>query len=225
MSDLARAQPLLPHDTDASSSEQISTDKAEQLTQQKSLDTSGTEQLAQLLLPRSGFNLKSALKIVLVVVLATAYLTFCFIVRHRAIPIGRKGFTVQNLPFLHCEQYCYFANTLTLTTSRSLPVTTEAGITTIAILIISVALWPINGLVDEIRVRLIVHIMTVNRPKCCIFFRSLKNFFAFCATMTREYLLLVPMLSRLQLLDYLMLFWRPSTAIARVSLHPLSQSH
>jgi len=71
MSDMASAQPLLPHDSDASSSEQISTDKAEQLTQKKSLDTSGKGQLTQFLQPPcSGLNLKSALKIALVVVLA-----------------------------------------------------------------------------------------------------------------------------------------------------------
>lgn len=221
MSNLACAQPLLPDDSDASLSEQISTDKAENLAQQKLLGTSGKEQLAHLIPPRSGLNLKSVLKIALVVVLATSYLTFCFIVRHGTIPIGENGFTVRGLPFLHCEQYCYLVNTLTLTTSRTLPVTTEAGITTTTILIISVALWPINALVDEIRVHLIVHIVTINRPKCFIFPRSLKNFFGFCAAMLTECLLIVPMLSQLQLLDYLMLFWQPSAAVARVSLHPL----
>lgn len=226
MSDaVALAQPLLTHDSDASPSEQISTDQAEELTRQKSLDTSGKEQLAQLLPPRSGLNLKSASKIALFMVIATSYLTFCFIVHRSRIPIGGTGFRVPGLP-VHCEQYCYSANLPipNLTTWRSLPVTTESGITTIAILIISVALWPIKGMVDEIKVCLIVHIVAINRPKCFILPCSLKNSFGFCSAIPTECLSILLMLSLLQLLDHLILFWRPSAAIARVSLHPLLQS-
>ena len=170
MSDVALVPPApLPHDSDVSSSEQISINKAENLIKRKSLDTSGKEQLTQLLLPRRGLDLKSILKIALVVVLATSYLTFCFIVHHVTIPIEGNGLTVLGPSFIHCEQYCHSANAFTLTTSHALPVSTESGITTISILIISVALWPIRGLVDEIRVRLTLHIVTINMPKCFIF--------------------------------------------------------
>jgi hypothetical protein len=42
-------------------------------------------------------------KLALVLLLAISYLTFCFIVHYRNVPIGRSR--ALGLPFIHCEQY------------------------------------------------------------------------------------------------------------------------
>jgi len=147
---MAPSRPLPPHDPNQSS-EPISTDDAKESTQQPLLDKSKKEKVSQLLPLRSGLNLKSVLKIVLALVFSLSYLTFCWIVYYRTVPISGGG--VLSLSFVHCEQYqCYVNNIVTLTPWHFLPVTTESGITTVAILITYVALWPIKGVIDEIRV-------------------------------------------------------------------------
>ncbi|KDR66545.1 hypothetical protein GALMADRAFT_259061 [Galerina marginata CBS 339.88] len=126
---MALAQPLPRRDPNAFSAERISADNAEESIRETLLGTSEKEQLPRLPLPHSGLNLKSTLKIVLVLFLAISYLTFCGIVHYHNVPIGGSG--VLGLPFIHF--------------------TTEAGITTIAISVVTVALWPIHGVIDEIR--------------------------------------------------------------------------
>ena len=73
----------------------ISTDNAEQLVLLKKPEKE------QLRTPRHEIYFISA-KIALVLIFAISYLTFCFIVHYRNVPIGRSG--VLGLPFLHCEQ-------------------------------------------------------------------------------------------------------------------------
>ena len=88
-----------PHELDQPSANVTSTDNAEQLVLLEKLEK---EQLRQLPPPRLEIYLISA-KIALVLFFAISYLTFCFIVHYRNIPIGGSG--VLGLPFLHCEQY------------------------------------------------------------------------------------------------------------------------
>jgi hypothetical protein len=142
---MSLAQPLPPHDAEESTQTLLDTPEKE-------------KQLPQLPLPHSGFNLKSALEIALVLILATSYLTFCVIAHYRNIPIGSNG--VVNLYFFHCEQYLCCANNAADLIPGVFSVSIASGITTIAILIIYVALWPIKALVDEIRVRLTVHFLS-----------------------------------------------------------------
>ena len=75
-----------------------STDNAEQLV---FLEKSEKEQLLHQLSPtRREIYLISA-KTALVLIFAISYLTFCFIVHYRNVPIGRSG--VMALPLLHCK--------------------------------------------------------------------------------------------------------------------------
>ena len=87
------------HKLDPPSTNEISTDNlnAEQFIL---LEKPDKEQLRQLLPPRCRIYLILA-KIVLVLILAISYLTFCFIVHYRTILIGRSG--VLGPPFGHCE--------------------------------------------------------------------------------------------------------------------------
>jgi hypothetical protein len=140
-----------PHEHNPPS--EISTDNAEQLVL---LEKPKKERLHQLPPPRHEFYLISA-KLALFLISAISYLTFCFIVHYRHVPIGRSG--VLGLPF-HCEQYHSQATSLSLTAQRSLPVSTVSVITTMAILIVYVALWPIKGLVDEIRVGPTIYLLS-----------------------------------------------------------------
>ena len=52
------------------------------------------------------------------------------------------------------------ATSLSLTARRSLPVNIVAVITTVAILFVYVALWPMMGVIDEIRVGLIIYLLS-----------------------------------------------------------------
>ena len=88
-----------PHDPSSPSAKRISTDNAEEL---MLLETPEKERPHQLPPPHSGIMLKSA-RLVLVLILALSYLTFCFIVHYRNVPVG--GSEVLGPPSLHCEQY------------------------------------------------------------------------------------------------------------------------
>jgi hypothetical protein len=89
-----------PHEHTSASANKISTDNTEQVVL---LEKPGKERLHQLPSPSRNIYLILA-KLALVLVLAISYLTFCFIVQHHNIPIGRSGVGL-GLPFLHCEQY------------------------------------------------------------------------------------------------------------------------
>ena len=106
---MALVRPLPLHDSKLSS-EGIYTDDTKELNQQPLLDTSKKEQLSRLLPPHSRLNLKSALRIALVLIFAVSYLTFCWIVHYHTVPIGGSG--VLGLPFVHCEQYLRYANNI-----------------------------------------------------------------------------------------------------------------
>ena len=111
---LAQPQALPPHNANRSL-ERISTDylDAEESTRQTLLNITpenDSEKLPHLPLTHwhSALNWKSTLKIALVLILATSYLTFCVIAYYRAIPIGGKG--VVSVFFFNCERYlCYAA--------------------------------------------------------------------------------------------------------------------
>ena len=83
-----------PHELNSPSANEISTDNAEQSVL---LEKPEKEQLHQLPPRRLEIYLIWA-KIALVFIFAISYLTFCFVVHYRNVPIGRS-------PFLHCEQY------------------------------------------------------------------------------------------------------------------------
>jgi hypothetical protein len=85
-----------PHEHTPASANKISTDNTEQVVL---LEKLGKER--QLPPPSRHIYLISA-KLALVLILAISYLTFCFIVQHHNIPIGRSGVGL-GLPFLHCE--------------------------------------------------------------------------------------------------------------------------
>ena len=90
----------LPHELNPPSAHEIPTDNAEQLVL---LEKPEKERLHQLPPPRPEIYLILA-KLALVLIFATSYLTFCYIVHRRGnIPIGRSG--VLGQPFFHCEQY------------------------------------------------------------------------------------------------------------------------
>ena len=88
------------HELNPPSTNEIPTDNAEQLV--LPVEKPEKERPHQSLPPRREIYLISA-KIALVLILAIPYLTFCFVVHYRNIPIGRSR--VLGLPFVHCEQY------------------------------------------------------------------------------------------------------------------------
>jgi len=116
-----------PHELNppSAAANEISTDNAEQL----GLLENPEKQLPQIPPPRRKIYLISA-KIALVLILAIFYLTFCLIVHYRIVPIGQLESGV-GLSFLH--------------------VNIVSVITTVAILIVYVALWPMKSVIDEIR--------------------------------------------------------------------------
>ena len=77
------------------------------------------------------------------------------ILLHRSTPIGRSG--ILGPPFLHCEQYHSYPTSSSLTARRYPPVKIVAVITTVAILTAYFALGLWRGVIDEIRVRLIIY--------------------------------------------------------------------
>ncbi|KDR79181.1 hypothetical protein GALMADRAFT_243078 [Galerina marginata CBS 339.88] len=117
---MALARPFSLHDADPSAARENLLDRCDK-----------EQQVLVNILPppRSRFDWISASKIVLVLVLAISYLSFCCIAHYHAIPVGGSGFLGPR--FVHF--------------------TTGAGITTITISIIYIALWPIYGLIAEIR--------------------------------------------------------------------------
>jgi hypothetical protein len=144
-----------PHELNPASANEISTDNAEQLV---FLEKPEKERLHRLPPPRREIYLISA-KLTLFLIFAISYLTFCFVVHQYHVPIGRNGFGL-GLPFLHCEKYHFQVISSSLTSRRSLPVSTVSAITTVAILIVYVALWPVNGVINEIRVGPIIYLLS-----------------------------------------------------------------
>jgi hypothetical protein len=94
---MALVRPL-PQELNPPSTNEISTDNAEQLVL---LEKSEKELLHQVPPPRREIYLISA-KLALVLIFAISYLTFCFIVHYHNVPVGQSG--VSGHPFLHCEQ-------------------------------------------------------------------------------------------------------------------------
>ena len=152
---MALVQPL-PHEINSPSASESSADNAKQLVL---LEKPGKEleRLHQLPPPRREIYLISA-KIVLVLIFIISYHTFCIIVHYRQVPIGRSA--TLGLPFLHSKQYHSKATSSSLTARRSLPVDTVSVITTVAILIVYVTLWPMKDVIDEIRVCLIIYYLS-----------------------------------------------------------------
>ena len=138
-----------PHELNPPSTNETSTDGAGQLVL---LEKPENERLPQSPPLRREIYLIWA-KIVFVLIFTISYLTFCFVVHYRNVPIGRS-------PFLHCEQHLSQATSLSLTVQRFLPVSTVSVITTVTILLVYVALWPMNGVIDEIRVGLILYLLS-----------------------------------------------------------------
>ena len=153
-----QVHPLPPHELNPPSANEMSTDNAE-LERLNLLENPEKERLHLLPPSRREIYVISA-KIALVLIFAIFYLTFCFIVHYRNVPIGRSGVLSMSLPFLHCENYHHdsWVTLSSLTACRSLPVDIVSVITTAAILVVYVALWPMMGVIDEIRVGLIIYL-------------------------------------------------------------------
>ena len=149
-----RLHQIPPHALNSPSANDISTDNAEQSVL---LDIPEKERLHQLPPPRREIYYILA-KIALVFIFVISYLTFCFIVHYRNVPIGRSG--VLSFRFLHCEKCHSWATSSSLTARRSLPVDIVSVITTVAILIVYVSLWPMMSVIDEIRVGLIIYLLS-----------------------------------------------------------------
>jgi len=88
-----------PHELNPLSADEMSTDNSEQFVL---LEKPEKERLYQLPPPRRETYLIAA-KLALVLILVISYLTFCFIVQYRHIPVGRSG--VLSLSFPYREQY------------------------------------------------------------------------------------------------------------------------
>ena len=89
-----------PHELNPPSADEISIDNAKQLVLlEKPVEK---ERLNQLPPPRREIYFIST-KLALVLILATSYLTFCFIVHYRPTPVGRS--VDLGLSFSHCEHY------------------------------------------------------------------------------------------------------------------------
>jgi len=88
-----------PHELDPTSLNETSTDNAKQLVL---VEKPEKEWLHRLPPPRREIYLIWA-KLALFLILAISYLTFCFVVYHHNVPIGRSRVLV--LPLRHCEQY------------------------------------------------------------------------------------------------------------------------
>jgi len=87
----------LPHDLNSPSVNEPPTDNTEQLVL---VENPEKQRLPQLPAPRRELYLTAA-KLVLVLIFAISYLTFCFVVRYRHFPIGRSV----GVKFLQCEKY------------------------------------------------------------------------------------------------------------------------
>ena len=95
-----RLHQLTPHELNPRSTDEISTENAEQSVLLEKPD-SAKEQLHQIPPPRREIYFLSA-KIALVLVFTIFYHTFCFIAHYRSIPIGNLGLSFLQV---HCEQY------------------------------------------------------------------------------------------------------------------------
>ena len=91
-----------PHELNPPSADEISTDNAEQLVLFENPTKKEKERINQLPPPRRKIYLISA-KLALVLILSISYLTFCFIVYYRPIPIDQSVFL--SLSFSRCEKY------------------------------------------------------------------------------------------------------------------------
>jgi hypothetical protein len=94
---MALVQPP-PHELNPPSADEVSTDNVEQLGFLEKLEK---EQLYQLPAPHHELYLILA-KLGLFLIFAISYLTFCFIVHYRDVPLSRS--VVRGLLFPHCEQ-------------------------------------------------------------------------------------------------------------------------
>ena len=150
-----------PHELNPTSANEISTDTAKELSlPEEQLQHQLTPSPQPQARPSREIYLISA-KIALVLLLGISYFTFCFIVHYHHISIGPRGVLgLPKLPFLQCEQYHSEATSSFLTAWRFLPVNILSVITTGAILIIHVALWPMKGVIDEIRVGLVIYLLS-----------------------------------------------------------------
>ena len=90
--------PPPPHDPSSPSANETPTDNTEQWV--LPVENPEKQRLPQLPAPRPGRDIYlTAAKLVLVLIFAISYLTFCFVVRYRHLPIGRSV----GLPSLQCE--------------------------------------------------------------------------------------------------------------------------
>jgi len=99
-----------PHELNPPSANEISTENAEQLVM---LEKPEKERVHQSPAPRHKIYL-ILVKLALFLIFTISYVTFCFIVHYRNIPIGQSG-GLLDLPFLHCEQYLSYAMSFSLT--------------------------------------------------------------------------------------------------------------
>ena len=120
------------------------------------------ERVHKLPTPRREIYFVSA-KIALVLIIAIIYHTLCFYIaldynryHYHIVPLGTKSGDLVT-PFLHCEQY---HSSSSFTDWHSLPVSTVSVITTVNILIVSLALWPMKDVIDNIRVGLIIYFLS-----------------------------------------------------------------
>jgi nitrate reductase NapE component len=89
------------------------------------------------------------LKTLLLPILAIAYLTFCYVVHYRIVPISLHGLintSPQNIGEYLCLHVYYLKPQALVSASI------KAGVTSISILIIALGLWPLRDLIQNLRV-------------------------------------------------------------------------
>jgi hypothetical protein len=93
---------------------------------------------------QSTFELAKSLVLPLV---AITYLTFCYVVANRPVPVTRTGIIDASPKHLGMTPPTYYLPTFSLSLAS-----VKSGITAISILIITFGLWPLRSLIDDLKV-------------------------------------------------------------------------
>jgi hypothetical protein len=82
--------------------------------------------------------------------LAIAYLTFCYVVHYRVIPVKAHGLV--NVSPQNIGGQFFFLRVRLIKPQASLQASIKAGVTSISILIVALGLWPLRDLIQDLRV-------------------------------------------------------------------------
>ena len=83
---------------------------------------------------------------------AIAYLTFCYTVHNRMVPVAANDFLTRNASPADIGSFHSRATSSFLWFIMLLLATVKSGITSISILLIAIGLWPLKDLVENIKV-------------------------------------------------------------------------